>query len=166
MINEAVASLSPMQKTCLRLVYDHLQTKEIARQLGLSRYTVETHIKIARARLGAASRLEAARMLVAIEGDSSPPLQASSPPIAIVTAPDLAPHHEGNAGVTLRSDNRLRPLGSDRTLYQLLPLPKRWGERNDLTSTQRLWQMTLIVFGICLSLGALVSSLEALRRLL
>jgi DNA-binding CsgD family transcriptional regulator len=166
MINEAVASLSPMQKTCLRLVYDHLQTKEIARQLGVSRYTVESHIKNARARLGATSRLEAARMLVAIEGDHSPPLQASSPPIAIVTAPDLAPSYEGNTGVTLRSESRLRPLGSDGTLYQLLPLPKRWGERNDLTSTQRLWQMTLIVFGVCLSLGALVSSLEALRRLL
>jgi hypothetical protein len=105
-------------------------------------------------------------MLVAIEGDDSPPLQASSPPIAIVTAPNLAPHDEGNTGVTLRSESRLRPLGSDGTLYQLLPLPKRWGERNDLTSTQRLWQMTLIVFGVCLSLGALVSSLEALRRLL
>ena len=166
MINEAVASLSPMQKTCLRLVYDHLQSKEIARQLGLSRYTVESHIKNARARLGATSRLEAARMLVAIEGDSSPPLQASSPPIAIVTTPDHASHHQGNTGVTPQSDRRLRPLGSDGTLYQLLPLPKRWGERNDLTSTQRLWQMMIIIGFICLSLGAVVTSLEALGRLL
>jgi DNA-binding CsgD family transcriptional regulator len=166
MINEAVASLSPMQKTCLRLVYDHLQTKQIARQLGLSRYTVESHIKNARARLGATSRLEAARMLVAAEGDPDPPFQASSPPIAIVTTPNRAPFLEGNTGVTSQSDRRLLPLGSDGTLYHLLPLPKRWGERNDLTSTQRLWQMTLIVFGVCLSLGALVSSLEALRRLL
>jgi DNA-binding CsgD family transcriptional regulator len=166
MTKEAIASLSPMQKTCLRLVYDHLQTKEIARQLNLSRYTVESHIKSARARLGAPTRLEAARMLVATEGDNTPPRQASNLPTAIPLTPETAPQSSHSNGVSQQAEDRLRPWGSNGTIYQMLPLPKRWGDRNDLTTTQRLWQMMIIIIFICLSLGALVSSLEALRRIL
>jgi DNA-binding CsgD family transcriptional regulator len=165
MTKEAISSLSPMQKACLRLVYDHLQTKEIARQLNVSHYTVESHIKNARARLGATTRLEAARMLVVTEGYDTPPSQASSLPTAIPLTPDGTPQAGDQHGVNQQREDQLRPWGSNGTIYQLLPLPKRWGERNDLTSTQRLWQMMIIIVFICLSLGALVSSLEALRRI-
>ena len=157
-----------MQKTCLRLVYEHLQSKEIARQLGLSRYTVESHIKSARARLGATTRLEAARLLIATEGESNPPLQTSSPLNAIPSdiTPSLTPSSEFHVGTGSEDEQAAAPWGSNSRLYKSLPLPRFWGEQNDLSSAQRLmWIVTLTIL-ICLSLGAVMTSLQALATIL
>jgi DNA-binding CsgD family transcriptional regulator len=166
-MNHPTASLSPMQKTCLRLVYEHRQSKEIARELNLSRYTVETHIKTARARLGAATRLEAARILVSEEGPPATPQQASSPPIAIcpeqISPPSLT--IVDGAGAKEKSlPNRL-PWGSDSGLHKAFPLPREWGEKNDLGIQARLWWMIGLTGIICLSFGAVVASLQALSDL-
>jgi DNA-binding CsgD family transcriptional regulator len=52
--------LTPRERDCLRLVDEHLSSKEIARRLGLSKHTVDWHLDKARRRLGAADRYEAA----------------------------------------------------------------------------------------------------------
>ena len=67
----AVERLTPREHECLRLVAQHLSSKEIARQLGLSQHTVDGHLDEARRKLGAATRRDAVRIL--LEGASGAP---------------------------------------------------------------------------------------------
>lgn len=62
---EAIGSLPPRQLEVLRLVAQHLSTKEIAKALALSPHTVEAHIAALRRRLGGLARAEAGRLLAA-----------------------------------------------------------------------------------------------------
>jgi len=55
--------LTPRERECLRLVDQHLSSKEIARKLGMSKTSVDTYCDRARRKLGVPDRYEAARML-------------------------------------------------------------------------------------------------------
>jgi len=66
-------ALSERQRDVLRLVAEHLHSKEIARRLGISSHTVDTHVFSARERLGAASRRDAALLFVAWEAANGLP---------------------------------------------------------------------------------------------
>lgn len=66
-----LAALTARQKEILRLVAQNLQAKEIGRLLNISERTVKTHTDAARRRLGVATSREAARLLVAWEGDAT-----------------------------------------------------------------------------------------------
>jgi DNA-binding CsgD family transcriptional regulator len=72
--------LTPRERDCLRLVDEHLSSKEIARRLGLSKHTVDWHLDKARRRLGVADRYEAARLVSPRKPGRLPP--AAPPPIA------------------------------------------------------------------------------------
>src|SRR5690606_9044141 len=63
----AIDRLTARERQALRMVAEHRQSKEIARQLGISAETVDKHIANARRKLGASSRREAARLLLAGE---------------------------------------------------------------------------------------------------
>ncbi len=73
-----VEALSERQKEILRLMAKHLQAKEVAFILKISRHTVDTHTEEARRRLGVATSREAARLLSDYENglpvDQGPPL--------------------------------------------------------------------------------------------
>lgn len=81
---DALKSLTPRQRECLRLVKKDMSTKEIARELGISPQTVSNHLKAAMGALGISSRFVAARALREFE---LPDLIEASPPQAMV--PDL-----------------------------------------------------------------------------
>ena len=68
--------LTPRERECLRLVYEHLSSKQIARQLGISKHTVDTHVDKARQRLGATDRYDAARRMAASERAAGIPTQS------------------------------------------------------------------------------------------
>ncbi len=59
--------LTEGQKNCLRLVDDLLTSKEIARKLGISPFTVDQRLDSARKKLHAQSRKEAAKIYLAME---------------------------------------------------------------------------------------------------
>jgi DNA-binding CsgD family transcriptional regulator len=59
----ALRLLSPREKDCLRLVYENHSSKEIARRLGISQTSVDTHVRQARGKLGLRDRYDAARLL-------------------------------------------------------------------------------------------------------
>jgi DNA-binding CsgD family transcriptional regulator len=63
----ASVELTEGQKECLRLVDDHLTSKEIARFLGISHFTVDQRLDAARRKLNAATRKDAAKIFAAIE---------------------------------------------------------------------------------------------------
>jgi DNA-binding CsgD family transcriptional regulator len=71
-----VADLTDRQKQCLRLVGAGFQSKEIAAKLGLSPHTVDQHLREAIRALGVSRRIEAARLLIDIEGGSPAPAVA------------------------------------------------------------------------------------------
>jgi DNA-binding NarL/FixJ family response regulator len=60
--------LTPRERQVLELVAEGLTSARIARRLRIKRSTVETHIAVAMAKLGARTRLEAARLLVGRPG--------------------------------------------------------------------------------------------------
>jgi DNA-binding CsgD family transcriptional regulator len=63
----AIARLTEREKDCLRRWLAHQTAKEIALDLGISPHGVEKRLKMARAKLGLSSSLEAARLLAATE---------------------------------------------------------------------------------------------------
>jgi DNA-binding CsgD family transcriptional regulator len=87
--------LTEGQRDCLRLVYNHMKSKDIARVLGVSPHTVDMRLRTAMKTLGVTSRIEAARLLVQEEsgGETTPDLYQP----LIYQASDVA-----TAGVTAR----------------------------------------------------------------
>ncbi len=87
-----LALLTEGQRDCLRLVYSHMTSKDIARILGVSPHTVDMRLRTAMKTLSVASRIEAARLLVLQEAggevtpDSYQPLIYHPP--EIVTGPE------------------------------------------------------------------------------
>lgn len=80
-----IASLSRQQVACLRLVGELRTSKQIADILGISSHTVDTHLSNAVRRLGAANRMEAARLLA--EATAMAPIPVPTPPPAPAEAP-------------------------------------------------------------------------------
>ncbi len=70
--SKPVEQLSEGQRDCLRLVYRHMTSKDIARVLSVSPHTVDMRLRMAMKTLDVASRIEAARMLVEVEGLPDP----------------------------------------------------------------------------------------------
>jgi DNA-binding CsgD family transcriptional regulator len=69
----AIARLTPNEKECLRRRLLSQTAKEMALELGVSPHAVEKRLKMARAKLGVSSSLQAARMLVSTESQHSVP---------------------------------------------------------------------------------------------
>lgn len=65
-----VERLTERERECLRLVHAHLNSKQIARKLGIKPSTVDRHCENAARKLKAAGRIDAALLLAA--GDSLP----------------------------------------------------------------------------------------------
>ena len=78
MSRERVDRLTEGQREVLRRVNRHMQTKEIARELGISPDGVTQRVKAAMRILGVNSRRDAARMLADAEGAG--PLPAAGIP--------------------------------------------------------------------------------------
>ena len=88
-LSDRLASLTAQERECLRLVNRHLSSKEIGRELGIAKASVDTYCNRARAKLGVRDRYAAARLLHAYEQDLGAPvsLAAAAPLIAEPSAP-------------------------------------------------------------------------------
>ncbi len=62
--NERVKLLTAGERDCLRRVYAHMTSKDIARELGLSNHTVDMRLRTAIKKLDVNTRIEAARLLI------------------------------------------------------------------------------------------------------
>ena len=90
-MNDRVTQLTDGQRDCLRLVYGHMTSKDIARALGISPHTVDMRLRTAMKTLGVASRIDAARALIDAEGIGGAGAGVATPyqPL-IYQAPDVA----------------------------------------------------------------------------
>src|SRR6185295_1522144 len=64
---DPVTLLTPRERECLRLVDQHLSSKQIARELGMSKTSVDTYCDRARRKLGVEDRYAAARLARALD---------------------------------------------------------------------------------------------------
>lgn len=124
MTSSSLAELTDGQKQCLRLVGQHLTSKEIARKLGISHFTVDQRLDSARRKLNAHSRKDAVRIFMTMEQEClSEPFVYEPSDIAAqgeVHIPNLPP--KGRTGIFAVAAARISvpPIGGKRH-----HLPKR-----------------------------------------
>lgn len=85
--------LTEGQRDCLRLVYQHMTSKDIARILGVSPHTVDMRLRTAMKTLQVSSRIEAARLLVADEAAQGfgPAIGPDTYQPLVYQAPEIVP---------------------------------------------------------------------------
>lgn len=171
-MEDRVARLSEGQRECLRMVYRLMETKEIARELGISPDGVNQRIKTAMRILGVDRRRDAALILAEAEGtDSYPPLVYLPRDIAIAPDPAMfgastGGRREAVSGGAMREERAVFegfPTPSPDTLQ--LPLPIRGVRPGDLSSAKRLGWIFGLILLIALAFGFFVTGFEALSRL-
>ena len=169
---QRVARLNPGQLDCLRLVDQHLSSKEIATELGISPHTVDQRIRQALAILGVERRAQAAR-IVAQYGEPYQRLIHQSPysdGAARPAQPESAVRHQirhadragetGGAGFKTEQ----RPASFWPSLQP--PFATRSNPRNEMSVGQRLFWIAAIAIGSAFSAGMYLAGLESLARLL
>ena len=165
-----VARLSSGQLDCLRLVAQHLSSKEIAAELGISPHTVDQRIRGALHTLGVERRSQAARLVARHNGcqrliHQSPHIEGHSPAVQSGGAISIQIRHADRAGGTGGPDlnTEQRPV-----TWSSLPLPfaTRSHPRNEMSVGLRLLWIFLIATGAAFSAGMYLAGLESLARLL
>ncbi|MEA3042669.1 MAG: hypothetical protein QOH47_507 [Sphingomonadales bacterium] len=171
---DRIERLTDKQRQCLRLVYAHKETKEIARILGLSPDGVTQRIKAAMRTLGVDKRRDAALMLAEAEGLTAYPRQVDpSRDIASVPEPaTIAPSIEGGRQYEASSVGAMR---EEQAVFETatslrprgfqLPLPIWGGRPSDLGSLLRLGWIFAVMLLIALTFGIFLTGVEALSRL-
>ncbi len=175
MDSRRLARLTDQQRICLRHVYAHMTSKEIAPLMGIEPGSVDQHIKAAMRVLGVGDRRSAARILAEHEGLAAAPqpLVYQTPDLALPPDPftfgppiESGPRqHSGWSGGAMREEQasfNIVASGGAPTL----PLPIGTTRPGDLGWLTRLAWIAVIAIGVALAFGALVSGAEALVRLL
>jgi DNA-binding CsgD family transcriptional regulator len=168
--------LTEKQRACLRMVFAHHSSKEIARELGIGSDAVDQRIKTAMRTLGVESRVEAARLLAAYEGTATyqrPVYQSSDVVPEPFPATLRPPANEGlrgvdrSPGVAVREEqatfNALR--WQTQGVAFPFPLPMEGELRNGLGPWQRVGWIVVIAIGTAIGFGALLAGLQALTEL-
>lgn len=181
MTDPLVDKLNEGQRDCLRLVRAQLNSKEIARELGVSPHTVDQRLRTAMRILNVQSRFEAARRFAAY--DPAEPYQP-----LIYQAPTLEPQSKngkldpsserngserkenedtGSKEDRSYADHRDAIAGFDQSesRHQRIPIPRYRGEKNSFAKIERLGWVLVIAIAAALSFGGLIAGLEALSRL-
>jgi len=171
-MTDRVARLSPGQLDCLRLVDQHLSSKEIAAELGISPHTVDQRIRQALHILGVDRRAQAAR-IVAQFGGAYQRLIHQSPHIE---ANGSGGHPEAAVGNQIRHADRAGESGGPGFITEQRPVPfrpslqppfaTRSNPRNEMSVGQRLFWVAAIAIGAAFSAGMYLAGLESLARLL
>ena len=170
-VAERVRRLSPGQLDCLLLVDQHLSSKEIAVELGISSHTVDQRVRQALQILGVERRAQAARIVARHQGPYQR-LIHQSPHIAAHTA---AAHPDPAIGIQIRHADRAgrdfdagfiteqRPTTDP---FLQLPFATRNNPRNEMSVGQRLFWIAAIAIGAAFSAGMYLAGLESLSRLI
>jgi DNA-binding CsgD family transcriptional regulator len=170
-IAQRVARLSSGQLDCLRLVDQHLSSKEIAAELGISPHTVDQRIRQALQILGVERRTQAARIVAQFSGPYQRLIHQSPyiEPTHSTGHPDSAVSHQirhaGRAGETGGAGflTEQRPASFWPSLQP--PFATRSNPRNEMSVGQRLFWIVAIAIGSAFSAGMYLAGLESLARL-
>jgi DNA-binding CsgD family transcriptional regulator len=173
---ERVARLTPGQLDCLRLVDQHLNSKEIAAELHISSHTVDQRVRQALGILGVERRSQAARIVAQHAGPYGGPYQRLIHQTPYIE-PDTGPGHpEAAVSHQIRHADRAGEAGGagfnteqrPASFWPSLQLPfaTRSNPRNEMNVGQRLFWIVAIAIGAAFSAGMYLAGLESLARLL
>jgi len=169
---QKVARLTAGQLDCLRLVDQHLNSKEIAAELGISPHTVDQRIRQALATLRVERRTQAARIVARYKGPyqrlihQSPYIEAERPDGHPEAAVSQQIRHADPAGEVGGASflTEQRPASFRPPLQP--PFATRSNPRNEMSVGQRLFWIAAIAIGAAFSAGMYLAGLESLARLL
>ena len=171
-VESPVARLSQGQLDCLRLVDEHLSSKEIAVELGISSHTVDQRIRGALQILGVERRSHAARK---VARELGPYQRLIHQPPHIEASPD-SDQFDAAVGFQIRHADRAGKAGGSGFIteqkpgsnWSSLPLPfaTRSHPRNELSVGQRLLWIVLIAIGSMFAAGMYLAGLESLSRMM
>jgi DNA-binding CsgD family transcriptional regulator len=167
-----IARLTPGQLDCLRLVDQHLSSKEIAAELDISPHTVDQRIRQALHTLGVERRSQAARLVAQSSGPyqrlihQSPHIEARNEPGHPEAAASIQIRHADRAGGAGGASflTEQRPVSFWPSLHP--PFATRSNPRNEMSVGQRLFWIAAIAIGAAFSAGMYLAGLESLSRLL
>jgi DNA-binding CsgD family transcriptional regulator len=172
LVAHRVGRLSKGQLDCLLLVDQHLSSKEIAVELGISSHTVDQRIRGALQVLGVERRSHAARMVAQVHG----PYQRLIHQPPHIEGGESLGHPGGAVGFQIRHADRAggaSDLGFQTeqlpgSSWPSLPLPfaTRSHPRNEMSVGLRLIWIVLIAMGATFSAGMYLAGLESLARML
>jgi DNA-binding CsgD family transcriptional regulator len=167
-----VARLSKGQLDALLLVDQHLSSKEIAVELGISPHTVDQRIRGALQILEVERRAHAARMVGQVHG----PYQRLIHQTPHIESGDRKGQPDEAVGLQIRHADRAGEAGDLGVIteqrpgpsWSSLPLPfaTRSRPRNEMSVGLRLVWIVLIAMGATLSAGMYLAGLESLARML
>ena len=171
-IRARIARLTEGQLDCLRLVDQHLSSKEIATELKISPHTVDQRIRQALHTLGVERRAQAARLVAQYSGPyqrlihQTPHIEGLSEPSHPKAAASIQIRHADRAGEAGGAGflTEQRPASSWPSLQP--PFATRSNPRNEMSVGQRLFWIVLIAIGAAFSAGMYLAGLESLARLL
>ena len=167
-----VARLSDGQLDCLRLVDQHMSSKEIAAELDISPHTVDQRIRGALHILGVDRRNQAARIIAQYGGEyqrlihQSPHIESHSFPGHPETAVRPQIRHADRAGEAEGAGFRTEHRGVAFAPSLPLPFATRSNPRNEMSVGQRLFWIAMIAIGAAFAAGMYLAGLESLARLL
>src|SRR5947209_4482946 len=113
-----VGKLSPGQLDCLRLVDQHLSSKEIAAELKISPHTVDQRIRQALGILGVERRTQAARLVAQYSG----PYQRLIHQSPYIPAEPKSDHPEAAVSIQIRHADRAGEIGEAGFLTEQRPV--------------------------------------------
>ena len=170
-IRARIARLTDGQLDCLRLVDQHLSSKEIAAELRISPHTVDQRIRQALHTLGVERRTQAARLVAQFSGPyqrlihQTPHIEASNEP----------GHPDAAASIQIRHADRAGKVGGAGFLTEQRPasfwpslqppVATRSNPRNEMSVGQRLFWIAAIAIGAAFSAGIYLAGLESFARL-
>ncbi len=171
-MKERVERLTSGQLDCLRLVDQHLNSKEIAAKLGISPHTVDQRIRQSIHILGVERRAQAARIVARDRGEYQRLIH--QPPH--IEADQVEGHPEASVSNRIRHAGRAGEAGSAGFLTEQrpasfwpslqLPFATRSNPRNEMSVGQKLFWIAAIAIGAAFSAGMYLAGLESLARLL
>ncbi len=172
-IEQRVARLTPAQLDCLRLVNEHLSSKEIAVQLGISPHTVDQRIRGSLQTLGVGRRSQAARLVAKCSSEyqrlihQAPYIETGGSSVDEGGAVSNQIRHAGRAGEAQGNSGFQTEQRSERPWSSLqLPFATRSHPRNEMSVGLRLLWIAVIAAGAAFSAGMYLAGLESLSRML
>jgi DNA-binding CsgD family transcriptional regulator len=167
-----VTKLTAGQLDCLRLVDQHLSSKEIAAELHISPHTVDQRIRQALGILGVERRTQAARIVAQYSG----PYQRLIHQSPYIPAELETDHPEAAVSNQIRHADRAGEIGEAGFLTEQRPasfrsslqppFATRSNPRNEMSVGQRLFWIAAIAIGAAFSAGMYLAGLESLSRLI
>ena len=171
---DRIERLTEKQRECLRLVFMHRSSKEIARELGVGVDAVDQRIKTAMRTLDVESRTDAAVLLAQHEGFGPYQRLVYQMPDIVPEAADAPIAVRANEGARAADEPFAMAVMEEQAAFQSLqwrparalpfPLPIEGEGRNGLGAWQRVAWIVGIALATAIGFGVFLSGLQSLAR--